>query len=426
MKPIICFDHVSKSYRLRADRPRSFRDLIVGRRLSHLSPSRSEVRTAGLLWALRDVSFEIQPGETVALIGPNGAGKSTVLKLISRIIAPTGGRVEGRGRVAALLELGAGFHPDLSGRENIFLSGALAGMSREAMNRKFQAIVDFSELEEFIDLPVKRYSSGMFARLAFAVSIHLDPEVLLVDEVLAVGDQTFQSKCLDRIGELERQGVTICLVTHSPDMVRALCTRAIWFDHGRVMGDGVAESVLSQYLDHASTIAARRLAEGAGPDPTQRWGNHQMEIIRVRLTDGEGNDQTIFATGQTLALHMDYQTHGRVPLPVFGLSIHRQDGVHVCGPNTAFAGLDLPNLEGRGTVSYTIPYLPLLEGLYQISVAVVNRKNDTEIYDYHDRAYPFRVVNAHPRGQEQYGIVTLRGEWSSRSTAEAQPQPMVG
>jgi lipopolysaccharide transport system ATP-binding protein len=204
----------------------------------------------------------------VALIGPNGAGKSTALKLISRVIAPTAGHVRVAGRVAALLELGTGFHPDLSGRDNVFLSGALIGMDRDAMRRKFDSIVAFSELADFIDVPVKHYSSGMFARLAFAVSIHLDPEVLLVDEVLAVGDQAFQLKCLDRIGQLQAAGVTICLVSHSLDTVRSVCRRALWFDHGRVRADGPVDSVVLQYQAYAAeqdTFPAAPARSGGAP-----------------------------------------------------------------------------------------------------------------------------------------------------------------
>ncbi len=406
MKPIIRFDRISKRYRLRPDRPRSFRELFVGGPRKGTHALKSE-----WLWALRDVSFEIAPGETVGLIGHNGAGKSTALKLMSRVIAPTAGCMEVGGRVAALLELGTGFHPDLSGRDNIFLSGALAGMSRAEINRNYQSILDFSELEEFIELPVKHYSSGMWARLAFAVSIHLEPEILLVDEVLAVGDQAFQLKCLDRIGELKRQGVTICLVTHSSALVRSMCNRAIWFDHGHLVAEGPAEAVVSQYLDRLSTLAAHRLAEGGGLDPSQRWGSRRIEIVRVRLTDEHGVAQTVFVTGQPLVLHIDYQTHGPVPAPVFGMAVHRQDGLHISGPNTGFAGLELPTLNGAGIVTYTVPYLPLLEGLYHISVSVHN-PNDTDLYDYHDRAYPFRVMNANGRVREQYGLMTLQGEWS--------------
>jgi lipopolysaccharide transport system ATP-binding protein len=406
MPPVIEFDHVGKRYARRSNRPRSFREMFI----ALVKGRRASGEAGDSLWAVRDVSFAINPGETTGLIGPNGAGKSTAFKLISRIIAPTAGRVTVNGRVAALLELGTGFHPELSGRENIFLSGALIGMSRAEMKRKFDAIVAFSELAEFIDEPVKHYSSGMFARLAFAVSIHLDPEILLVDEVLAVGDQAFQMKCLDRIASLQREGVTICLVTHSADVVRSMCSRALWFDHGRLLADGNAESVVRHYLDRAAAAEAKRLAE-AGVEAQKRWGSGAIEISGVRLLDAGGAEQTIFETGQLLTVSIVYRVREPVPAPVFGLAIHRQDGVHICGPNTAFGNLRLPALAGEGAVTYTIPDLALLEGVYQISVAVVN-ETDTETYDYHDRVYSFRVMNQGDNRQERYGLVTLSGEWA--------------
>ena len=428
MSPIICFEHVSKRYQVRRDQPRSFRDLFMRLSQRRQAPAAS----SSALWALRDVSFEIHPGETVGLIGPNGAGKSTAFKLISRILPPTTGRVEVNGRVAALLELGTGFHPELSGRENVFLSGALIGMGRAEMKRKFDAIVDFSELEEFIDMPVKHYSSGMFARLAFAVSIHLDPEVLLVDEVLAVGDQAFQQKCLDRIAGLQCEGITICLVTHAAEVVRSMCTRALWFDHGRLIADGSAESVVRQYLDKTAAAEAKRLAteavrlaaeaehaaaEDAPKEPGRRWGSRVVEITRVDLLDAAGNEQTIFQTGRPLVLRMHYRAHRRVSPPIFGMAIHRQDGVHVCGPNSAFGNLRLPPVEGDGVVTYTIPYLSLLEGLYHISVAVVN-ETDTETFDFHDRLYAFRISNHDGGVKERYGLMTPGGEWAHLSLAE--------
>ncbi len=404
MPAVIQFDHVSKRFQRRLNRPRSFREMFIallkGRQLSE----------AETLWAVRDVSFAIAPGETTGLIGPNGAGKSTAFKLISRIFAPTSGQITVTGRVAALLELGTGFHPELSGRENVYLSGALIGMGRAEMQRKFDAIVDFSELPDFIDEPVKHYSSGMFARLAFAVSIHLDPEILLVDEVLAVGDQAFQLKCLDRIASLQREGVTICMVTHSADVVRTMCTRALWFDHGRLVADGTAEAVVRQYLDRAAAAEANRLAE-AGNVPQQRWGSGGIVITKVSLLNARGDEQTIFETGQSLIVNIAYSARETVPAPVFGLAIHRQDGVHVCGPNTAFGDFHLPTLKGEGAIAYTIPDLTLLEGAYQISVAVVN-ETDTETFDYQDRVCSFRVLNRGEVRQERYGLVTLRGIWA--------------
>jgi len=411
--PVVVFEQVGKRYTLHHDRPRSFREIFVRRKLTNLAGSAG----SDVLWALRDVSFEIGRGETVGLIGANGAGKSTALKLISRVIVPNQGRIRVNGRVAALLELGTGFHPELSGRDNIYLSGALAGMGRQAIARQYDSIVAFSDLENFIDMPVKHYSSGMFARLAFAVSVHLDPELLLVDEVLAVGDQAFQRRCLDRIAEFQRAGVTVCFVSHAADAVRDLCTRAIWFDHGCVIADGPAESVLRRYQDEALKREEQRLASGAGPDPSLRWGNRRIEITSVRLLDSQGQERHIYETGEPLVVQMGYLAREPVESPVFGVAIHRLDGIHVTGPNTAFSGLHLPAVVGAGTVKYRVPYIPLLDGQYGITAAVHNEA-DTEMFDYHDRAYPFRVVNLPGGFGERYGLMTLRGEWQVLAAPE--------
>lgn len=401
--PIIRFQSVHKRYRLRSSR--SIRDIFIG---TWRRPSNG---ATGQFWALNDISFEIQPGEAVGLVGPNGAGKSTTLKLISGVASPTSGRVEVRGRVGALLELGAGFHPELTGRENIYLNAALLGMSRPEVQRKFDAMVAFSELADFLDMPVKHYSSGMFMRLAFSVNIHVDPEILLVDEVLAVGDYNFQRKCLDRLSELKRQGVTIFLVSHVHDAIREHCTRAIWLDHGRVMADGASEAVVQQYLSQGLAQEAQRIAALTGQAGAHRWGSRRAEIDRVRITDEQGRECALFETGQCMRIGLEYTAHERIPAPVFGLAIHRQDGLHVCGPNTGFAGLRLPDLTARGRVWYTIPHLPLLEGLYYISVSV-HDQTGLDIYDYHDRLYPFRVVNLpNSRVKERFGLMTVQGEW---------------
>lgn len=408
MTPIVTFENVGKRYKLLHDRPRSFRELFARRGLS----GRPVTGEGDSLWALRDVSFELQPGETVGLIGANGAGKSTALKLISRVILPDDGQVKVNGRVAALLELGTGFHPELSGRDNIFLSGALSGMGRVEMNRKFDAIVDFAELASFIDIPVKHYSSGMFARLAFAVIIHLDPEVLLVDEALAVGDLEFQRKCLGRLAEIQRSGVTICFVSHSLDSLRSLCSRAVWLEHGHLLADGPADRVVRQYQDRVNLAEAQRLAANQGLPANQRWGTGRIRITDVKLTDGQDRERHILETGEPLVVQVGFVAQDPVSSPVFGIAIHRQDGLHMCGPNTALSGLDLTTVAGAGTVKYCIPYLPFLEGLYLVSVAVHN-DTETEMYDYHDRAYAFRVVNASGRVKEHYGLMTVRGEWAA-------------
>jgi len=400
-KPVIRFDKVSKRFSLHQERPRSFKELL----LSRFRPPESVDETADF-WALKEVSFDVMAGEVVGLIGSNGAGKSTALKLMARIIDPTSGNIEVSGRVRALLEVGTGFHPDLTGRENIYLNGSIFGLSREEINRKLDEIVAFSELERFIDVPVKHYSSGMYVRLGFSVAVHTDPEVLLVDEVLAVGDVNFQRKCLERVNYLRSTGVTIFFVSHSAETVRTLCSRAIWVDGGVVVGDGPSDGVVRRYLGQSWATGQTAVRPDFVVDE-HRWGNRRVEITGVRLLNKNNQPQDVFVTGEPWVLEILYQTDERIEQPVFGMAIYRDDGVHVTGPNTLTGGCEIPWIEGSGVLRYEAPSLPMLGGVYYISVAVHNH-SDTEMYDYHDRLYPFRIMP----GEERFGVITLEGEWS--------------
>ena len=397
---VIRMDHVSKEFSLKQTKSRSFQELLVD-----TVHGRAGGKSESFL-ALDDVSLDIERGETVGLIGSNGAGKSTLLKLISRIIEPTTGNIEVNGRVRALLELGTGFHPDLTGRENIYLNGSILGLRRAEIQEKVNDIIAFAELDRFIDVPVRHYSSGMYMRLGFSVAVHTDPEVLLVDEVLAVGDAVFQRKCLEKIDALRERGVTILFVSHNTDVVRNLCSRAIWLDKGALIADGTAEAVIARYLDRSWAKTDGTLTPDL--DDERRWGTGKVRITSVHLLDGEGHEQQHFHIGETLLVEMRYRAEERVERPVFGLAIHRGDGLLITGPNTQFAGYEIPAVEGAGGVRYTVSELPLLEGTYYISVSSHNWE-DTEMYDYHDRLYPFRVVRL---TGEQYGILTLRGKWS--------------
>lgn len=397
---VIRFENVSKRFVLNK-RSRSFQEILLNlsRKSSAVPPRARE------FWALREVSFEIAASETVGFVGPNGVGKSTVLKLVANIIEPTSGRISVRGRIGALLELGAGFHPDLSGRENIYVNASIMGLSRRDVDRRLDAIISFAEMEPFIDVPVKHYSSGMYVRLGFSVAVHTEPEILLVDEVLAVGDAAFQRKCLERIDRLRADGVTLLFVSHSAEMVRSICSRAIWLDSGLLVADGAAESVMQQYTMHSWAAEEGRLQATSDV----RWGTGRVQITRVQLLDKDGHETQLFTTGEPMMIALHYQAAERVPQPVFGLAIHRRDGVHVTGPNTQLAGIDISMVEGEGTVLYELKSLPLLAGVYAISVAVCDSAPDAEMYDYHDQLYPFRV-HSEPGG-EQYGLLKLGGQW---------------
>jgi len=411
------FEGVSKRFTLEHDRPRSFKEAFVAR--LGRGPSRHET-----LMALDGVSFHLEHGGTLGLVGPNGTGKSTVLKLVARILEPSAGRVLVDGRVAALLELGAGFHPDLSGRENVFLNGSLMGLGRAEMGSRLERIVDFAELERFIDMPVKHYSSGMYMRLGFATAIHVDPDILLIDEVLAVGDQAFRNKCRDRIADLRKAGVTIVLVSHDSGAIRDLCERALWLEDGRAQAYGPTDDVVEAY--YASVVAreearfaAEHETEPVAPAPgTDRWGSGDVEIVGVDFLGADGAAHHILATGEPMTICLRYVAHRRVEAPVFGLAIHRNDGLHVTGPNTLDAGLEIAAVEGPGEVRFEVGWLPLLSGTYELSASCYDHAC-SHPYDHHHRRFPFRVRAGAVR--QRLGAMALDATWAHRPGA---PEPV--
>ncbi len=404
-EPVIRLENVSVHYRAAQEHIPSFKEYAI-RWL------KGEIRYERFT-ALRNINLEVHPGEIVGIIGPNGAGKSTLLKVVARVLYPSEGRVRIRGRVSPLLELGAGFDPELTGRENVYLNSAILGFSRKDIDRRFDRIVEFAGLQEFIDAPLRTYSTGMGARLGFAVATDVRPEILIVDEILGVGDAEFQTKSFERIQSFQAQGTTILLVSHSVGRVQEMCSRVVWLEHGRIVMEGSAESVVAHYLEQIACAEEKRLGRAQGAAESQeadRWGSRRIEIVGVRLTSTDEVPKTIFRTGDVLRIHIDYRAHEPVEAPVFGIAIHHNDGTHITGPNTRFAGRKLPLIKGRGTVIYETPPLPLLEGKYLVSVAATDW-DDTEIFDYHDRRYPFRISNHDALVQERYGLLTLGGRW---------------
>ena len=422
--PAIRVDQVSKRFTLRHDRPRSFQDLFLN--LLRLERVRSKER----YWALRDVSFEVEPGDMLGIVGENGAGKSTVLKLLSRIIEPTSGKIEVDGRVGALLELGTGFHPDLTGRENVFFNGSMLGITKTEISRLFDSIVSFAEMERFIDVPVRHYSSGMFMRLGFSVAIHLRPDILLVDEVLAVGDHAFQLRCLDKISELRRQGATVVFVTHDLRIIRTLCDRAIWLDEGIKKADGPVEHVLDEYLTQAladdrdtrrSMEDTRRASVKQGKtDSAWRWGTYEAEITQVQLLDGQAKECRSFATGDTFVARIHFKAHQRIELPMFGVALHHADGSHLAGPNTVLSDYPIEAIYGDGYIDYTIPSLPLLKGSYLFTAAIYNYEA-THAYDHHHQAYSFHVTES-DSVRERHGMVYIPCHWQLSGSPALMPE----
>lgn len=318
-------------------------------------------------WALKDVSFEIKQGDRVGIIGRNGAGKSTLLKILSRITEPTKGRICIHGRVASLLEVGTGFHPELSGRENIFLNGAILGMSRQEIQRKFDEIVDFSEVEKFLDTPVKRYSSGMYVRLAFAVAAHLEPEILIVDEVLAVGDAQFQKKCLGKMEDVSQNGRTVLFVSHNLGAIRQLCTKAIWLEQGRNISDGDVHAVSDHYqasdTKHLSTSGDLSLR-------SDRQGSMAAVFVFVETRDAAGTRKTVFSIGDDVVVHLCLQVNPSCIGKVIRLSVQLRttDGINLCNMADCDSNFELTDAREVEFISIQIADIRLYPGSYYLGL----------------------------------------------------------
>ena len=379
MNYAIALDRVSKSYRLWGRRSQfaTLKSALLKRDLK-LAPE-------AMVPAVKDVSFAVDKGEAFGIVGRNGSGKSTLLKLISGILKPTSGRVSVNGRVAALIELGAGFHPEITGRENIFINGIMLGLSRREIEQRFDRIVDFSGIRDFIDQPVKTYSSGMYVRLGFAVAVHVDPDVLLIDEVLAVGDEEFSAKCIAKIQEMKYRGVTLVFVTHQLDQVRNLCDRALWLDHGETAQIGDPVRVVDAYLQQVAAPQTAPAPEepqkpAAPADEEERFGSGEVILKSVALVDNKGHELVALGAGSAVAIEMDVEV--RVPQDdfVFGLGIYHADGTCVYGTNTDLEGLAPERLESGGRVRFVMPSLDLVAGQYRVDAAVHTRNGRS--FDY--------------------------------------------
>jgi lipopolysaccharide transport system ATP-binding protein len=364
MSAIIKVEGVGKRYRigLRPESHATLRDALVGAArapLRRLRRRRSGGEAPGTFWALNDVSFEVAPGEVVGVIGRNGAGKSTLLKILSRITEPTSGHVELYGRVGSLLEVGTGFHPELSGRENIFLNGAILGMRRVEINRKFDEIVAFSDVEKFIDTPVKFYSSGMYVRLAFSVAAHLEPEILIVDEVLAVGDMAFQQKCLGKMEEVSRGGRTVLFVSHNIVSIQRLCNFAILLKDGQVQASGATDDVVAEYLQQNRTTAFGWTREAPAPE-----GGAYFE--RVYLCDASGREVEYVTTASTLSVVMEFVINRKTPGLQLGVGVMDGAGEQIFGTAPQDVGLPSPDQPGRYRAVVHLPPEMFLARTYSV------------------------------------------------------------
>jgi ABC-2 type transport system ATP-binding protein len=375
MDPAVSVHDVSKSFRLYHERARTIKDRIVARRRAVYEE----------FWALKDVNLDIGWGETAGLIGANGSGKSTLLKLVAGIIRPTTGRITTRGRIASLLELGAGFHPDLTGRENIYLNASILGRSRKQTDRNFDAIVAFAELEPFIDTQVRHYSSGMYVRLGFAVAVHVDPEILIIDEVLAVGDEAFQRRCLGRIRDFQRDGRTIVFVSHAIDIVREICTRAFFLERGELVAVGRPADVVDTYRQHVY---------GGDPTPVgpiDERGTGEARFTDVRFYGQEGEERQMYVPGEPIEIRAHVEVREPIDDPVFGILIYDDTGHHLWGTNSQLQDMTIPRLTQDTVISWKVPSLPVLDSTCAVTLAV-SRRNGQD-YHWREKGWAFKVVS---------------------------------
>ena len=383
---------VTKSFKVYLDKGSQLKERLLFRKRS-----RYEERKV-----LRGISFSVKKGEAIGLIGHNGCGKSTTLKLLTRIMYPDSGSIKMQGRVSSLIELGAGFHPDMSGRENIYTNAAIFGLNKKEIDSRIQSIIDFSELKDFIDNPVRTYSSGMYMRLAFSVAINVDADILLIDEILAVGDANFQAKCFNKLKEIKAQGTTIVIVSHSLGQIEQICDRSIWIHDGLIKAEGPPKEIDLEYLDYMSrkiqdrnkkSEEAADTEEPAENKDGKRWGSGEARIKRIRSFASDGTEQSVFRVGEDIRLTVDYTVKKPVQDAVIGFGIFDMNGVQCYGTNTRIDKLPEMTLTKDGTAEITVKNVQLLSGEYMIDIAI--EQGEGIPVDYYRQAYKIQMLSAY-------------------------------
>jgi len=394
MSAAITVDGLWKNFRLYHERNRYIKAAVLrGRRARYEE-----------FWALKDVSFEIPQGETFGIIGSNGSGKSTMLKCLAGILYPNKGGVTVDGKLAALLELGAGFHYELTGRENVFLNGAILGLSKKDLELKYDEIVQFAGLEKFIDTPVKNYSSGMIVRLGFAIATNVNPEILLIDEILSVGDQNFQRRSAEKIDEFRRDGRTIVIVSHGMSQVERLCKNIAWLDNGELRMVGPASDVIAEYTGNSYENQPEAVSSTG-----KRWGSGQASITSIEVCDSDGKHTEVINTDESLTITVAYDAHVPIADMVVFIKITTLNGIEVWASSTKNNGVALPKVNGAGKVTLQLPSVPLLEGTYFVSVALRNARETNE-FDHWEHGHKFDV---HQRHRFDAGLVAMDATWVS-------------
>jgi ABC-2 type transport system ATP-binding protein/lipopolysaccharide transport system ATP-binding protein len=406
----ISVDSVSKKFRWHRDRRTTVKERMFRGKPNQLNE----------FWALKDISFEVPTGTTFGLVGHNGSGKSTLLKLLCGIHRPTTGRIATYGRISALLELGAGFHPELTGRENIYLNGAILGLTRKQIDASVDRIIDFSGIGDFVDVPVKVYSSGMYVRLGFSIAVTVNPEILIVDEIVAVGDEEFQRRCFDHLHELHKRGTTIVIVSHSLGIVETLCDQAVWLDHGELKIAGEARSVVRGYLDAVNedevhSSGAVDQVDSSDPGHT-RLGSGEVRITRLEFLDASGQPVPVLVAGEPATFRLHFTAREPLAQLIFGLGFITQAGVNIAGPNTGDRTLSVE--AGTGYVDFHVPQLILEPGMFEVSTGVIQGGHT---YDFRERAFDLRVRGNVPG---ESGLVRLMGSWSEPKASDP-PPPMT-
>jgi ABC-2 type transport system ATP-binding protein/lipopolysaccharide transport system ATP-binding protein len=373
--------------------------------------------------ALKGVSFNVEKGKTVSIIGENGSGKSTLLKLLAGISRPTTGEIITRGRISALIELGAGFHPEISGRENIFINGIILGLPKKKIQDKLEDIIRFAELEDFIDNPVKSYSSGMYMRLGFSIAINVDPDILLIDEVLAVGDASFVPKCLDKINEFKRQGKTIIFVSHDLSTVDRISDEVIWLKEGKIEMRGYPKRVIDAYLEYIgkkdvkkAEIKHQEEEEEGEKNIEKRWGSREIEINNVKMIDQQGKEKYIYEADEAFSIQFGVTAHIEETDFVIGIGIFNSEGVNCYGTNTFIEDFKSIGISGKGEITVYIPGLNLVNGTYFLDVAI--HKRDGFPFDYHHFQYTFRVTSTH----KDVGIARIPHRWEFSDNIKLEKQ----